>query len=272
MDTLKSNVNRIKQAFKKDNEEAKESRDTPWFFTELNDDGVQYSDSMMIHRFRWLKTTATDGLVFFRALAFVGGVGMVVTSMLCFVLKFNIRKFLLTIFTVLFGLLICTLEAPFFFSSSLVIIQTRETILEYCNFLRFLWGRGCFQLFAGLLQLTQVKNHMTSGSGAFMCFVGILSILVGRSASRRIKELRNSLNDEKLVKESFQQHDNDGDGFINSLQFSVLVRSFGVALSAKETDVAFRYLDRDNDNLVSDIQFVEWWLGFEVDGLDDAVI
>lgn len=269
---MMNSINRIKNLMKKENDETKEGRDSSWFFTEMNDDGLQYSDNLMIHRFRWLRTTATDGLVFFRALAFVGGLGMMVTSLMFFIFHFAVRKLLLTLFTFFFGFLICVLEAPFFFSSSLTVIQARETILEYSNFLRFLWGRGCFQLFAGLLQLTQVKCHMASGSGAFMCFVGILSILVGRSASRRIKELRNSLNDEKLVKERFQQHDTDGDGFINSSQFSSLLRSFGVALSAKETEIAFHYLDRDDDDLVSEMQVIEWWLGFEVEGLDDAVM
>ena len=285
MNNIVNNFDRITKMAPKENELNNADQNNAAWFNEMNDDDnnmnasitVEYTDSMMMHRFMWLVTTATDGLVFFRALAFVGGLGMMITTMLVLILRFDVRKVLLGMFTIIFGFLICILEAPFFFTStnsksSQKLIGVRNVILEYAKFLRFLWGRGSFQLFAGSIQVTQVKNHMASGSGAFMCCVGILSILVGRSASRRVKELRKSLNDELLVKERFAQIDINDDGYITLSEFSSLVRCFGVALSTKESLAAFRSLDRDNNNLISENQFLDWWLSFNVNGIDDAVL
>ena len=78
--------------------------------------------------------------------------------------------------------------------------------------------------------------------------------------------------DELLIKERFAQIDINDDGYITLSEFSSLVRCFGVALSTKEALAAFRSLDTDNDNLISENQFLDWWLSFHVVGIDDAVL
>jgi len=232
------------------------------------------NDEVVPHRINQMKHIATDGPLSYRALAFTGGVGMVVTSASDWmgeIFTFSFIRALISVYTFLFGSMFCILEVHLWFPSSVSVARFRDKVHEYANFLRFLWGRGLLQLFAGSLQLSKM-NPIDMASGGFMCIVGLLSIIVGRSTARRLSELRRAMYDQEWVKETFDEFDLDRDGFISPSEFSALVRSLGIELGKNEVASVYSSIDIDQDLSISFPEFKNWWGKFQVTGIEDAIM
>jgi len=187
------------------------------------------------------------------------------------IFTFSFIKALISVYTFLLGMLFCILEVHLWFPSSVTVARFRETVHEYASFLKFLWGRGLLQLFAGSLQLSQM-NPIDMASGSFMCIVGLLSIIVGRSTARRLSELKIAMFDENWVKERFDEFDLDRDGFISPSEFSALVRSLGIELGKTEVASVYSSIDIDQDLSISYLEFKKWWGKFKVSGIEDAIM
>lgn len=232
------------------------------------------NDEVVPHRINQMKHIATDGPLSYRALAFTGGVGMVVTSASDWageIFTFSFIRALISVYTFLFGMLFCILEIHLWFPSSAIVSRFREVVHEYASFLRFLWGRGILQLFAGSLQLSQM-NPIDMASGVFMCIVGLLSIIVGRSTARRLSELKRAMCDQDWVKERFDQFDLNGDGFISPSEFSALVRTLGIELGKNEVASVYSLIDNDQDLSISYLEFKNWWSKFQVTGIEESIM
>jgi len=232
------------------------------------------NNGVVPHRINQMKHIATDGPLSYRALAFTGGIGMVVTSTSDWmgeIFTFSFIRALISVYTFLFGIIFCILEVHLWFPSSVFFSRIRERIHEYANFLRFLWGRGLLQLFAGSLQLSRM-HPIDMASGGFMCLVGILSIIVGRSTARRLSDLRKTMSDENIVKDRFDEFDLDGDGSVTPSEFAALLRNLGIELGKNEVASVYASIDLDQDLKITSQEFKEWWSKFEIQGIDDAIM
>mmetsp|Transcript_48715 Transcript_48715/g.146802 ORF Transcript_48715/g.146802 Transcript_48715/m.146802 type:complete len:158 (+) Transcript_48715:87-560(+) len=91
-----------------------------------------------------------------RALALVGGIAMVVTGVLNVlgrIIVIHLVSALLTIYTIIFGLLVILLEGKQWLP---IPKNIDANIRKYALFLEFVWGRGCLYFFIGSLQVSMV--------------------------------------------------------------------------------------------------------------------
>ena len=101
-----------------------------------------------------LWTMASEGYLPLRVLAQVGGLAMIVLSIMGFVLAVvHLECFdaLVEIYTFLLGFVVIILESKAFPKGF------EQRLSKYALFLRFVWGRGCVYFVAGSLQATQVR-------------------------------------------------------------------------------------------------------------------
>jgi hypothetical protein len=102
-----------------------------------------------------VKQMARDGDVSIRLLAQLGGLAMIVLSIMGCIMKIlNLEFFgaLVEFYTFLMGLVVIILESKAFPR------RFEQNLNKYCLFLRFVWGRGCLYFVAGSLQATQVRR------------------------------------------------------------------------------------------------------------------
>jgi hypothetical protein len=103
-----------------------------------------------------LKQMASEGDFSIRLLAQIGGLAMMVLSIMGLVLKIINLDFLgalVEVYTFLMGLIVIILESKAFPR------RFEQTLNKYMLFLRFVWGRGCLYFVAGTLQATQVSSQ-----------------------------------------------------------------------------------------------------------------
>jgi hypothetical protein len=210
-----------------------------------------------------LKTQAQEGDQSLRLLALLGGVMVVVVSSMEFfgkLLTFNIIGALIAFFTLLLGIIVIILEGK----SALLSTEFVNRIHEYASFLKFLWGRGCLYFICGTLQLYQF-DLLNLVSGGYMCFVGVLFVLVGQRAATKLRSLRQSLSSEQTLHSKFAQADIDGDGGLNLQQFRTLTMSLGLDMTRRETEAAFMHIHKTDSEKLSYAEFQAWWSATDAD-------
>lgn len=100
-----------------------------------------------------LRTMANEGYLPIRVLAQIGGLAMIVLSIIGFVNAVIHLKFLdalVEVYAFLLGIVVIILETKAFPKS------VEQSLNKYALFLTFVWGRGCLYFVAGSLQATQV--------------------------------------------------------------------------------------------------------------------
>ena len=180
---------------------------------------------------------------------------------------FSILSMIIHFYTFLFGILTCLLEGKEY-----ALPTSYESMIEkYAMFLQFVWGRGCVYFFAGSLQFCQYKL-LDIISGSFMCFVGIMYIIVGRSTAKKLLELRHSVFTEETTRKLFEEVDAQKIGALNLELFTIFMEKLGVDLKKNEIVTAFSLIDKDNSGKVTFDEFILWWNEFEsnADSLRDA--
>lgn len=208
----------------------------------------------------------------FRLLAFLASLAVIITSILDFlggVLKINFTHVLLSIVVCIFAIIICILEGREHLPESLRMVQSK--IYEQARFLRTIVGRGFFYFFTGLLQFSH-WSFLNSISGAFMMFVGLLYVVVGRTTGKKLSEVRASIKDETALQVSFADHDSDNDGFLTQDDFNNMLQSMELQLNTNEQIAAFTAIDENDDGKISFDEFKTWWLsGSETTGAYNLV-
>ena len=99
--------------------------------------------------------------------------------------------------------------------------------------------------------------------GAYVMFVGILYIFVGRQTSKKLGELKKSMYSEATLRAEFREADVEGKGAITREQFKNLLATLGMDLSRRETETAFLDIDKDDKGQVTVEEFIAWWNGGE---------
>lgn len=101
-----------------------------------------------------LRNYASEGYLPLRVLAQIGGLAMIVLSIMGFIRAIIHLKFLdalVEVYTFLLGIVVIILETKAFPK------RFEQSLSKYALFLRFVWGRGCLYFVAGSLQATQVR-------------------------------------------------------------------------------------------------------------------
>jgi len=218
-----------------------------------------------------VRKVAEDGPLSFRVLAFLGGALMMITSVLSAlsdVLTFSVMSCLISVYTFLFGFFIVILEGKMFMPVR-SIGGFQEKLFSWVKCLQFVWGRGLLYIFAGSLQMSEM-NFVNMVSGGYMCFVGVISLLVGRSSSNKLAKLRKSIADEAVLQQKFKKHDKDMDNVLNLLEFQGFISDLGLMMDHNELVAAFSNIDHHDTGKISLEEFKTWWSGFESNAMVDS--
>lgn len=216
-----------------------------------------------------VRQLAEEGPLSFRVLAFLGGVAMIVTSVLDWVgeiFAFKLLRCLISIYTFLFGIVICILEGRTFVPET---HKYQQKLVGFAKILQYVWGRGLFYFFAGALQFSQMRI-LDIASGGFMIFVGIVSLIVGNRTAKKLHKLSESISDEQNLLEKFTQFDLDKDDYLEQNDFAELVAEMGLDLDHNELVAAFSTIDADDDQKISFEDFKTWWTGFSYKSAPEA--
>lgn len=213
-------------------------------------------------------TKVTEGTSNYRTMAFIGGVAMILTSVLSSiesVLHFRIVDVVISGYCTLFGILICIVEGQNFIPNYDILLPIRVSVLRFLPFLKYLWGRGALYTFSGALQLSQLRP-MNIFSGLFLVGVGILFVAVGVDTHRRLSNLKNALGDEQTLIRQFKQYDVNHTGALNREQFTQLILSLTENnIEGDELEAAFSYVDMDDDGSITLDDLKIWWNTFDAD-------
>lgn len=225
-------------------------------------DAVGYASSAT----RQVIEMAEVGPLPLRVLAFLGGVGMIVASILDAVkglVHVDLIHITISIYICLFGGIVCILEGPNFLPPFAATIQT--SLHSQARFLRFRWGRGLFFFFAGSLQFSH-WSFTNSFFGGYMMTLGIVSGLTGWRAAKKLGDLRTSFPDEDALQRQFTAYD-AVNGFLQMDDFVNMCQAQGLYFDQNESEAAFAAIDRDHDGQISWEDFKGWYHAGEDEGV-----
>jgi Ca2+-binding EF-hand superfamily protein len=63
----------------------------------------------------------------------------------------------------------------------------------------------------------------------------------------------------ELLRAAFDKFDSDGNGFIDEVEFSDLVASLGIGMTAEKVQIAFTAIDVNGNGHIDFGEFAEWW-------------
>ena len=141
--------------------------------------------------------------------------------------------------------------------------KLEATLYKHALFVKYVWGRGVLYFIAGTL--TIALDHLVSLIvGTYVCLVGILFILVGRSTAKKLatakKHARRSAVTPDQLQEKFAIADLDGKGALSKEQFGRLItEDLGLDLTRREVESAFLQLDCESRGRVSYESVLKWW-------------
>ena len=95
-------------------------------------------------------------------------------------------------------------------------------------------------------------------------------VFIGRVAASKLSTLTRVLTDKTALKRMFAEHDSDGDGALEYKEFASLVKKLGVEFSQYEMDAACFAVDQDDDQKISEQEFLEWWDRFQNTAIENA--
>jgi hypothetical protein len=202
-----------------------------------------------------------------RILASVGALAMIIITALGIgadILGLNGVSVIFGVYGFFLGIVIIVLE----YGKQIPCIGSRLETSLYTNarFLKFVWGRGCLLFFAGTVELAQ-NDVINDILGCYLCLVGIVFILVGRSAAKKMEAARKATFTPEQIQKLFNDADKDGKGSLSRDQFSELTKELGMDLTRREVESAFRQLDWTNEGHLKYDDVLHWWNN-EVAGTD----
>jgi len=209
-------------------------------------------------RVRELRENLDEGSLSLRILALIGGLAMTVVSALGFLADVFMLKWISAVFqiyTFIFGIIMLILES----SRQLSCFRRLETSLfKNALFLKYVWGRGIIYFFFGTIMIS-LRDWLDVVTGLYVCAVGVIFTLVGRSAAAKLSDARRKSVPVAALQEQFAIADVDGKGSLTVDQFRVLIENLGMDLTRREVESAFSQIDDGANNRVQYETFVRWW-------------
>jgi hypothetical protein len=213
------------------------------FGSALTSQHVADASSVAKHTAKDVQRNLSEGNWSLHLLALMGGLAMVVFSTLSLVGHVLTLSWLTAVFYVYY---------TFFLGIIIDILKSGPKFLFFCRlenglyknalFLKYVWGRGIVYFVAGTLQVSK-RSLVDFAIGAYVCFVGIMYILVGHQAANKLANVcRSSIKPEQL-QIAFAEADKDGQGSLTLDQFNELTISLDLDLSKREVEAAFLQID-----------------------------
>jgi len=203
------------------------------------------------------KDRIENGPQTFRAMALLGGAGMVICGAFGFISDFvtlSPIEATIQVYIALFGIVVVMLEG-----GKMLKTDKYENLVEkYCQFLALVQGRGIFYLFCGSLALAQ-WTLMNIILGSYMLFAGVLCVSAGAHASVKLKAAREVLKDETAVKEAFEKYDADHNGTLDIAELKELAQALGSEMTPNEIEASMLMLDISGDGRLDFSEFMHWW-------------
>ena len=205
-----------------------------------------------------VRRLASEGDFSIRLFAMIGGLAMVIVSIIGFVGRFltlHWVRALLAVFTFVLGIIMVMLEGKQIPFSG----RVEDTIVKYAPFLKFVWGRGFLYFVAGILTIAG-GGLIEMIVGAFVAFVGITFVVVGRRSASKLADLKKSQFSEVTLHAEFSSASGGG-SHITIQQFSKLVKNLNVDLNNTELEAAFMQVDKADREKLTFAEFKNWWNG-----------
>jgi len=204
-----------------------------------------------------IKKDRMEGPMTYRVMAFIGGLAMIFSNSIAILDRFFSFRFAsatIATYNCLFGILIATIEGPFFCSKRL-----GKRVRYYAKFLEYTWGRGILYFFCGSLQIANV-NMLDWVVGGWMIFTGITAIGVGIAAQRQMRLLKFSIKSEDDLREKWKLYDVSGDDHLDIKELKAFGEGEGLDMSRNEICATFMALDRNFDGKITFEEFYMWWM------------
>jgi hypothetical protein len=228
------------------------------FGSALASQHVADASSVAKHTAKDVQRNLSEGNWSLHLLALMGGLAMVVFSTLSLVghvLTLSWLTAVFDVYTFFLGIIIVILESGrklSFFS------RLENGLYKNALFLKYVWGRGIVYFVAGTLQVSK-RSLVDFAIGAYVCFVGIMYILVGRQAANKLANVcRSSIKPEQL-QIAFAEADKDGQGSLTLDQFNELTISLDLDLSKREVEAAFLQINYSHTGRLTYESFQMWW-------------
>lgn len=222
---------------------------------------TKYEEAGTKNEISQARLLAEQGPTFMKILAFLGGAGMVFTSIVDFFQQMKgldtmAPNFaLISTYTWIFGFFIMGLEGS---ALMLHIPSLHRMVSNYMKILRFVWGRGLFMMFAGSLELS-LSTKANVICGASIMSLGFLMLITGIIFKVLLNRKLRGLPKEGEIKTQFDFFDTDQDGFLDKEQFRDLIIHMDVQdFEDIDHDSEFHMTDTDNDGLISFTEFKGW--------------
>lgn len=200
-----------------------------------------------------------DGSMSLRLLALLGGVAMIVVAVLGVLgdlVMFRWISVIFQIYAFALGILILILESGRRLSC---FVRLEQNLYKNALFLKYVWGRGLLYVFAGTL-LFSLGDMLDVIVGVYVAVVGVLFWLVGRSAAKKMSDLRRSAVTPQQLQSHFATADVDGKGSLTMQQFRSLTNSLGMDLTRREVETTFaQQFDCGEKERVSYDTILHWW-------------
>mmetsp|Transcript_15304 Transcript_15304/g.20176 ORF Transcript_15304/g.20176 Transcript_15304/m.20176 type:complete len:257 (+) Transcript_15304:92-862(+) len=224
----------------------------------LSPQNVSEAGNFASQRAAEFKQNLNEGNWSLRVLALIGAMAMMsvsVLGILADLVRLNWIAVIFEIYCFLLGVVIIILE----YGQQLSCFARMESgLYKNALFLKYVWGRGLLYFVAGTLELSQ-RTFIDICIGLYVSFIGILFILVGRSAASKMAEARRSSVTSEEMQEKFAIADMDGKGSLTVEQFAALTKNLGMDLTRREVESAFIQLDCDKSGRVSYETVMYWW-------------
>jgi Ca2+-binding EF-hand superfamily protein len=92
-----------------------------------------------------------------------------------------------------------------------------------------------------------------------MLFIGLAYIVLGYSATEKLKEVRKKAFPARKVRELFQQYDVDDSGRIEFEEFFKLLKDMNVDIAVQEAELMYLSLDKDMNHGLRFEEFQGFW-------------
>jgi COPI associated protein len=203
-----------------------------------------------------------------RLLGLLSGVALIVASLLEVIVHFftlHWIRLLIDLFLLATGLVLLVLESRQLNLPEPVL----SNLYAHALFLKFVWGRGLLLVVAGVLQMGQGGGLVAWIVGAFVLLAGVVHVIVGRSAARKLAQLRAAMS-EQTLHGKFHEANVSGTGALSTEEFASLSASLGVPLGRGEAEAAFLHVSQDSTAIAFD-RFRSWWSTSGGGGLNAVV-
>jgi hypothetical protein len=140
--------------------------------------------------------------------------------------------------------------------------KLRAIIGENLGVVRTVTGRGLFYGVAATLEISE-GNRRSTIIGWIMLIIGLAYIILGKTASEKLKRLRNQTWPDKKVKSMFNKYDEDESGTIEFDEFYKLLLDMNVDIAMQEAELMYLSLDKDMTHGLKYEEFQRFWQSSE---------